>query len=389
MVCCAVAAMAAPVLLTGCNNFFVCQKASCPSTGSGTGTGTGSGDYAYVSNSKSGSTYLAAYDLSGGALTAISNSPYNLGFAPVALDVAPSNSFLYAATPPGVTSPGIYAYSIGSNGALTVINNGTVLANDAVASMDISPDGNYLFVLETTGLTLNEYQVNTSTGLLALVGPISLPNTSGASCVLQIATPVTQACTVKVSPSGQFVAVSLGVAGDVIFPYSGSSGITSGNYTLISPASRTSGDYSLAMDSSNNTYIARTDALTAFSVASNGTATQEGTATYTSGSVPRSVTLSNGYNYVYTANEGSSTISGYIIGTGGVLTAMSGSPFAAPTNVSALGVDNTGDYLVAAGYNGSSGVQLFSIGSTGALSSLVSTGSGTSTAYPTVLALTH
>lgn len=384
----------APLLLSGCQGFFVCEgKASCPSSGSG--SGSGSGDYVYVSNAASGSTYLAGYDLSDGKLTALSNFPYPLGYVPVALSVAPSNKYLYAATLPGVTNPGIYQYTIGSDGSLS---GGSLLITEAVSSMDISPDGNYLFVVDTDGLTMNEYSVVTSTGALSLIGPFSLPNTTGATCVLPAGSslPASQSCTVKVAPGGAFVVVAMGTAGDAIFPYSSSSGITGTNTFIPSGTTSASptGDYSVAMDKNNYAYVARTNVLAVYSIASNGAATQQFTQSYTSGTVPRSVTLSYDpttgvSSYVYTANEGASTISGFTIGSTGGLTQLGGSPFAAPANVSALGVDNTGKYLVAAGYDGTSGVELYSLGSSGTLSLADKAGSGTSTAYPAILALTH
>ena len=45
--------------------------------------------------------------------------------------------------------------------------------------------------------------------------------------------------------------------------------------------------------------------------------------------------------------------------------------------------------MVAAGYNGTSGVQLFTVGTTGALTLTTSAGTGTSTAFPAILALSH
>ena len=45
--------------------------------------------------------------------------------------------------------------------------------------------------------------------------------------------------------------------------------------------------------------------------------------------------------------------------------------------------------MVAAGYNGTSGVQLFTIGANGALTLVTSAGTGTSTDFPAVLALSH
>ena len=378
-------------LLAGCHNFFVCQgKASCPSTGGGTGSTT---DFAYVSNSASGSTYVAQYDLSSGALTTIA-SPFNLGFQPVALSISPDNKFLYAATLPGANNAGIYLYNIASSGALSTASNGAALINDAISSMAISPDGGFLFVLNSDGTSMNEYQVNTSTGSLQLAEQISVPI---STCSLAVGNnlPATQTCTVTVAPSGQFVVVALGTAGDAIFPYSSSSGITSTNFTTIpsgSTQASPSGDFSIVLDDNNFAYIARTVALADYSISSARVASPVSTEPYASGAVPRSVVLNKTQNFVYTANEGASTISVYGISSTGVLSA-NGSPFAGPTNVSAIGVDNSGKYMLAAGYNSTNGVQLLSISSTGnnigTLTLVTSAATGTSTAYPVVLAMSH
>jgi 6-phosphogluconolactonase (cycloisomerase 2 family) len=381
--------LCATFLLAGCHNFFVCEnKPACPSSGDGDGTGSTT-DFAYVSNSSTGSTYVAEYDLSSGALTAISGSPFNIGFQPVALNISPSNSFLYAATLPGATNAGIYLFSIASSGALSVANSGDALINDAISSMAISPDGGFLFTVSSTGTFMNEYQIDTSTGALSLALTIPIPITT---CSLA-GTVVSQTCSVTVAPSGQFVVVALGTAGDAIYPYSSTSGVTSTSYTLIPSGTTTNsptGDYSVALDSNNYIYIARTAALAVYQITDTaGDAVQKSSAGYNSGVIPRSVVLNSTKNYVFTANEGASTISAYGIQSDGSLAAASGSPFAAPTNVSALGVDNSGKYMLAAGYNSSTGVQLFSLSSTGTLSLLTSAATGTSPAYPVVLATSH
>ena len=375
--------LAATTLLAGCHNFFVCQKASCPSGGGSTTT-----DYVYVSNATAGSTDISAYDIGNGSLAAISGSPFNIGFQPVAMSVSPNNAFLYVATLPGATNPGIYLFNINSSGGLSTGNGGDVLISATISSMAISPDGNYLFVVNSLGTILTEYQTNTSTGLLSLVSSFPLP---GAACTLA-GTPVTQTCTVAVAPSGQFVAASLGTAGTTVFPYSSSSGITSTNYTLIPSGSTTTsptGDFSVVLDNNNYAYIARTSTLAVYSISSSGTATLQSTATYSGSAAPRDVVLSGNQNYVYTANPGAGNISGFSIGASGALTTLSGSPFTGPSNVSAIGVDKSGSYMVATGYNGTSGVQLFTVGTGGVLTLVTSAGTGTSTAYPAILALTH
>jgi 6-phosphogluconolactonase (cycloisomerase 2 family) len=378
--------LCATFLLAGCHNFFVCEnKPACPSSGSG-GTGSTT-DFAYVSNSSTGNTYVSEYDLTDGALTTISGSPFNLGFQPVALNITPDNAFLYAATLPGATNAGIYLYTIGSDGALSS-SSSSPLISYAVSSMAISPDGDYLFALSSLGTIMTEYQINSSTGALTPALTINVPI---STCSL-VGTPASQTCSVTAAPGGQFVVVALGTAGDAIFPYSSSTGISSASYTLIpsgSTQSSPSGDFSVVLDDNNFAYIARTQALAVYAISSTGAATQQSNAAYANNDVPRSVVLNTSQNYVFTANEGAGTISSWGIGSSGALTAATGSPFTAPTNVSAIGVDNSGKYMLAAGYNSTSGVQLFSVSSSGVLTLAASAATGTSTAYPVVLAMSH
>jgi len=386
--CCAALGLSAILLLAGCHNFFICEgKASCPNSGGG---GSTTSDWVYVSNAAANSTSISAYDIGNGSLAAISGSPFNIGFAPVALSVSPNNAFLYAATLPGVTNPGIYLFSINSStGALTSANGGNVLITTQVSSMDISPDGNYLFVVDAAATALSEYSINSS-GLLALATTVPLPP---ALCALS-GTPVSQTCTVKVAPSGQFVVASLGSAGTVIYPYSSTQGITTANPTLIGSGSTTTnptGDYSVALDKNNYIYIARTAALAVYQITdANGDAVLQFNFPFSGTVTPRSVVLSLNQSYVYTANQGAGNISGFGIGTSGALTQISGSPFTGPANLAAIGTDKSGSYMVAVGYNGSSGLQLFSVGTTGALTLTTSAGTGTSTTtIPAVMALSH
>jgi 6-phosphogluconolactonase (cycloisomerase 2 family) len=383
---CAAIGLAATLLLAGCQNFFVCQKASCPSGGGGATTS----DWVYLSNASAGSTDISAYDIGNGSLAAISGSPFNIGFAPVAMSISANNAFLYAATLPGAVNPGIYMFAINSSsGALSTANGGNVLISTDVASMDISPDGNFLFVVNSLGTGLTEYQINATTGLLTLASTFPIPP---AICTLA-GSPVSQSCTIKVAPSGQFVVASLGSAGTIVYPYTSSSGITTTNPVLIpsgSTSTNPTGDFSVTLDKNNFIYIGRTAVLAVYEITNAiGDATLQSTATYSSTATPRSVALSQNQSYVYTANEGAGNISGYTIGATGALSSLTGSPFTGPASVSAIGADKSGKYMVAAGYSGTSGVQLFSVATTGVLTLVTSAGTGTSTSFPAILALSH
>lgn len=375
--------------LAGCGNFFQCEKTNCPTTGTGSGSGTptpASGDYTYVANSSAGTTYLSEYAIGSSALTSLGT--IQLGYIPVALAVAPSNAFLYVASVPGVTNPGVYLYKIGSTGALTVANSGKALAMDTVSSMAVSPDGKWLFTVNVDGITMSEYAADTSTGLLTLDATLNLLDTP---CILSAAIPVSQSCSVTVAQSGGYVVASLGTSGEVIYPYNSTNGITgSGAYSIPSgyPATPT-GDFSAAVNGANYAYVAQTNSLAAYELLSNGNYSILGTAPYPSGSAPRSIVLNPAGTFVFTANEAASTISGFSVVSGGGLTAVTGSPTPGPTNGSAISVDSTGGYLLDVGYDAKTGIRLYTISSVGVLTQVAQVGSGTNEAYPALVAMTH
>lgn len=384
------ASLAACAGLTACDGFFQCAKSSC--TTSNSGTATTSGNFAYVSNSASGSSSIAAYNIGSGALTAIAGSPFSLGYVPVAMKVSHNNAFLYV----GSNAGGIYLYSVGSAGVLTkAANNPQILTSTgSISSMDISPDGAFLFVLDGTGSVLSEYGLNASTG--ALNGPTTFAVPGSSTGCLLSGSPLSQSCTVSASPlsSGSgYVAAALGTSGTVVFPYTTAGGITSASYGSIACCNNVvaspSGDFSLAFDGSNNLYIARTVALSSYSSVGSSSPVSQANLTFGSGVTPRSVTISNSSQYLYTANKGNGTISGFSLTGSGGLSVLAGSPYTAPASVAALGVDTTGNYLIAVGYNATSGVQLFKPSAGVPGTAVASAGTGTDTAVPALVALTH
>ena len=356
----------------GCGSFFVCEgKASCPSSGSGTGAGTG--DYAYVSNSSSSNTALSAYSLSTGSPVAISASPISLGFSPNSMVITPDNTLMFASSPAGNE---IFAYSISSEGALSNPNGSSAVANSSAVSMDVSPDGKYLFALtgNALSLVLEEFSIGTN-GVLTSEPSYVVP-ISGASTGV-----------VKVAPSADFVVIALGTSGDVIVPLSGDLFNTATvNASSISEPSSSVGDFGVTIDASNNIYFARTGTVAVYSATSNGVPTliPNGDAT---GTGDHSILVTG--NYVYTANFTDGTISGFSVASGGTLGPLTGSPYTGPSDVDAVGIDNTGKYILAAGY-GTNAIQEYSIGTSGALTvSATEVSSGSYGSAPLVMALTH
>jgi 6-phosphogluconolactonase (cycloisomerase 2 family) len=368
------------VSLAGCNGFFVKET-----TGGGSGTGS-TGNYVYASNSTAGSTTINGYTLAKGTLTAATSSPYLIGITPTAMVVSRNSSFLYAASAATTASPlaGIYGFSIGTGGALTVLNGGfSFVQQTPIAAMDVSADGNWLVVASTNDgldpVTITAYPLSTS-GSVGMA-TASLTYAPGGAAIVSA---------VKVAPSGNFISIALGTPGFITFPFNSSTGAISVGTQQNFPSS-TVGAYDIAIDSNNFLYVAATSNVYTFTVSTVGIPTTTAVSTVaTAAGGPFSLAL-DGTSYLYASavNNSSNLIYGFSIKSG-VLTPLSTATIAGPPTTSKMGVDSTGAYLVAQGYDPSAGLKLYGIGSsTGVLTSLDTAPDGTTLTIPTALALTH
>jgi 6-phosphogluconolactonase len=386
----AVAGLVLATALVGCGNFFVCDKASCTSSGSGGSTGP-AGNVAYVGNNVSAITNINGYTLAKPTLTATTSSPYPINLTPTAMVMSHNNGFLYVSSALTTASPvaGIYGFTVGTGGALAVLKVGNALASQtSVAAMDVSPDGNWLVVSTANDpsnpVTITAYGLDATTGLITSGAP--LPYTPPTGSIVSA---------LKVAPSGQFISVALGTGGVYTFPFTTSTGLIGNN--VVASTFNSVGVYDVAIDSNNYLYMAATGEILAYGVSSAGGAltltavASTGTATEAGG--PFSIAL-DGTSYLYaSASDGASTPTYLIYGfsiKNGVLTPLSTKTISAPTSTTKLAVDSTGAYLLAAGYDSSAGLKMYGITSgTGILTSLDTAATGTSTVVPTSLALSH
>jgi len=387
----AVLALLLPAL-SGCGSFFV-----YPGSGSST---TSTGDYVFVSNSTTGTTYINGYAIANGTLSSTSGSPVNVSVVPSAMAITPNNNLLYIASSGGTsgTGNGLFAYAIGTSGALTAENSGAALAGGYPVSIDISPDGQWLLALDGLSNTISEYGINYTTGALTLEHQLTFAASGGASIT---------AYQIRVAPSGSYVVTALGDAGEIVIPFTTSSGTFGATYGINTINVGTGADYAVAMDASNNLYVARTGGTTATTgvyvyALGAASATLASTSVGLTGAGPKSIVLSSGYSYLYTGNETDTTVQA----AGGSISEFSqssanltslGIAISSPIEVYSMGRDNSGSYILAAGYNSTSnGLILYTIGSSGGLTqaSSVATaapipnGAGLPS-YPAVMALTH
>jgi 6-phosphogluconolactonase (cycloisomerase 2 family) len=336
--------------------------------------------YVANANAANSTATLAGFAVGTGTLTAVTGSPYALQFYPTAVVVNPANSIVFVAG-----NSQILAFAIQSDGSLIALNSGGALGY-AVASMDISPDGNWLIALDQNNLSLDEFQINSTTGMLTPAGFTTYPVLTGATTIARA---------VKFAPNGHYLFAALGTASYVVYTFTTSSGILSNPLTPLSLVSGTSANALAVSPDSLYLYVAMSGTgggLAAYSInQTNGALTPVSGSPFVAGTQPFSVVINTAGTDVYVANRGDSTISEFST------TASSSSQLpllgaiASGTAVTALAVDKSGAYLLAAANGGSADLTMYSYDTTaaGKLDFSTSAPTGTDPTGPVAIAATH
>ena len=365
-------------MLIGCDGFFPPIN-----SGGGGGGGGANGNRVYIANQFAKS--IGAFTVGTGTLTIVNNSPVATGYIPLSMAVTPNNALLYVGA-----STGIFVYFINSDGSLTTPTTGSQPAGVFAPALTISPDGQWLIALDGTTQQLDIFQINYSTGALSSINsPTTYSATSGAW----------QPSDVRVSPDGTLIFAAVGTAGDVVFSFNTTSGMSTSLQTLATGNTAT-GDYGLAVNASTTyLYIARSGTnggVAVFSIGSNGLLVPVTGTPFAAGSGTFSVLLDPTGAYVYAANRTDGTVSGYTIvpGTSTAalsLTPLSGSPYSSGSGAQALGLDSTGKYVLAAAVNGAADLTMYSFDITtpGKLDPATSVLTGAQPAGAVAIALTH
>jgi 6-phosphogluconolactonase len=368
---------AAVLMLAGCAGFFV-----YPGSNGGGGGNSNTGDYVYVVNATTDT--LAGFSVGTGTLTAVSGSPYGLGFVPTAVVVNPANTRVYVA---GINLGTAYinVYSIGTGGALSLLLSNNVGAGEA--SMDVSPDGDWLVGLNSnsvrgTEVVIDEYSIS-SDGHLGVDVQTPYPYSGVVPY------------TVRFAPNGNVFFVAAGSAGDIVFPFTTSNG-SIGTPLSLGVGAGTS-DNALAVDANSAyLYVARSGnngGLATFTIGSGGGLNLVGSAVV-AGQRPVSVALNKAGTDVYVADQvGGSNGNGFGIYSysvsNGAATALSPGFFATVSQPAALAVDNSGKYLLAISNSGGPDLAMYSFDSAGRPVSVTSTATGYDPAGAVAMAVTH
>lgn len=358
-------------MLTGCGFFPDTTTTSTTTTPS-----SSTADYVYAANQSTNT--LSGFSIGTATLTSIGSVALPAGLIPTSVAVTRPNTFVYVG---GVGA--ISCFSIGTGGALAAVTAGGATALASFVSLDTSPDGRWLVALDSLTTTIYIYGINTSTGALTLnATPAYAAPGAGPAAPRSV----------RVSPNGAFVAVALGTGGDLVFPFTTSTGVLGASNNLAIASAYT--DNAVAFDTTSAyLLVARASSggsgIAAYSV--NGFGGLTGTqALAASGNAPYALVQDSTGAYVYAANRGDATISGYSFAAG-TLTPLASSPYASGSFVTALARDNSGKYLLAAASGGSPDLTLYSFDAAtpGKLDAVATAASGTDPATSVALATTH
>lgn len=326
----------------------------CASLATWVGCGPTSSDYMYVAIPGSNEIVIYREDPNSGILTQLVGSPILAGLAVQSLVIHPSGKFLYAAN---TAENDVSLFTISSGGGLTEITPRTVVGSAPnLIAMDAA--GTFLYVGNSGSKDLSVFSINASNGALTLV-----VQTSGQTAPIGLS-PINM----QVSPSGGVLyvtgAVSVGgISQGVIEAFSLTNGVltvlpTSPYTTGISPvglAITPGGGFLYTANNQNGGSISE------FTIIADGSLTQFANSPFGSPYLgPFALQIDKSGTYVYVANQASSFVTGYSIGSDGSLAGLTTSPFATGADPSVLATDKAGKYLFV-GNQKSPAIQSFSL----------------------------
>ncbi len=299
--------------------------------------------------------------------------------------VTPGDGLLYVGA-----ANGIFVYFINSNGALTAPTTGSQPAGVFATAMAVSPDGQWLIALDGTTQQLDIFQINYTTGALTSV-------TAPATYAIQSGT--WQPSDLRISADGTLIFAALGTGGDFVFTFNTATGVAVSSQYL-QTGNVATGDYGLAINATATyLYVARSGTnggVAVFSIGSAGVLTPVTGTPFAAGTGTFSVLLDPTGTYVYAANRSDGTISGYTIVPGATTAALSlkpltGSPYTSGAAVQSLAIDKTGKYLLAAATGGDPDLTMYSFDTAvpGKLDTATSVATGVDPAGAVAIAATH
>ena len=327
--------------------------------------GTTQSHYVYVTVSAANDIFAFREDPNSGVLTGVSGSPFPTGTAPQSAAIHPSGNFLYLANS---GDNDLSLFTISAGGLTEVTPRTPAGTTPSILAMD--PAGKFLYVGNSGSRDLSVFSISSKGTLTPVVTSFNI----GFSPL-----------NMKLSPSGNFLyVVGFSQPGGIIVVYS----VSAGSLQLIgvfpTGASPQASPFGLVMNAKGSfLYVSNgspDNSISEFTIGSNGLLSQiNGSPIGGTLNDPFALFIDASNKYLYAADEGSGNLAAYSIGSGGVLTLLTNSPFATGTQPSLVGGDPNGKYVIVGMQSGS--LQVFGLDtSTGTLTSFATyqTGNGPS-----------
>lgn len=257
-----------------------------------------------------------------------------------------------------------FEFRVQSNGTLVPLGTPNFPVGSNPAALAPHTSGDFLYIADFSGNDVTLLDINASNGNLSvpvsnsIVSTVSPPN---------IFTTDKGPVSLAMSPTTPFLYVVDQTAGNVtaytVDPGSGTLGVIKGSPFPIQPVSHPSavaispqGDFIYVANGTEGT-------IAVFNIGANGVLAQAGLPTSVgAGATPTSIAIEHSGRFLYVTDSAHNAVAGFAIQTGGGLTPINGSPFAAGVAPLGLGIDPQGSLLFAAN-SGSNNVSAYAIDS--------------------------
>lgn len=269
-----------------------------------------SGKFLAVSDVANALIHVYGINTTSGALTEIAPSPYTVENEPRAMAFDPSGKFLYIASQ---QMNNVIGFTMNSSGVLSAISGSPFATGGTVAmgtGILTDPSGKFVYLVDNSNVY--SFQINSSTGALALVSTVSGPSQGGG---------------LALDPSGSLL-YAVGPGTNFIESYSINSSTGALTATQNSPLALQDGAYTIMIDPAGNfAYtVESSQYLVAYSL-SNGTFST--IANYSGALGTLQLAIDPTGTFIYAPQTGTDdNVNGFRIGSSGTLSTL-GSPAAA------------------------------------------------------------
>jgi 6-phosphogluconolactonase len=258
-----------------------------------------------------------------------------------------------------------FEFRVQSNGSLLPLGTPNFPVGSNPSALAAHTSGAFLYIADFSGNDVTLLDINQSSGNLSVPVSTSIVVTVNPPNIFAAGTgPIA----LQMSPTAPFLFVanqgSSNVTSYTVDPGTGSLGTVDHSPFAISPTSHPTalavspkGDFLFVANGTEGT-------VAVFNIGGAGVLTQVGPPiSMGTGATPTAVAVEHSGRFLYVADSAHNAVLGFSIQTGGGLSAITGSPFAAGAAPSGLGIDPQGALLFAAN-SGSNSVSAYAIDST-------------------------